>query len=58
MAGKFPDDFLFTQDDLIRSEPQTAIKESKPWKDFKGLIELNSVKNSVKDLVDFIQKTY
>ena len=58
MAGNFPDDFLFTQDDLIGPEPQTAIKESKPWKELEGLIGLDSVKNSVRGLVDSIQRNY
>ena len=58
VAGKFPDDFLFTQDDLIGPEPQTAIKESKPWKELEGLIGLDSVKHSIRGLVDSIQLNY
>ncbi|KAL9637354.1 MAG: hypothetical protein Q9164_002237 [Protoblastenia rupestris] len=42
VAGKFSDDFLFTQDDLIKPKPQTAIRESKPWKELEGLIGLDS----------------
>ena len=34
VAGKFPDDFLFTQDDLIGPEPQATIKDS-----VKGVVD-------------------
>lgn len=58
VAGKSPDDLLFTQDDLIGPEPQAAIRSSKPWKELEGLTGLDSVKNSVRALVDSIQRNY
>ncbi len=58
VVGESSNDFLFTQDDLIGPEPQTTIKESKPWKELEGLIGLDSVKSSVRGLVDSIQRNY
>lgn len=58
MAGKFPDEFLFTQADLIGPEPQATIKDSKAWKELEGLIGLDSVKCAVRGLVDSIQRNY
>ena len=58
VAGKSPNDLVFTQDDLIGPEPQAATRGSKPWKELEGLIGLDSVKSSVGALVDSIQRNY
>ena len=58
VTSRSPNDFFFTQDDLIGPEPQAAIGGSKPWKELEGLIGLDSVKSSVRGLVDSIQRNY
>ncbi|RYP13854.1 hypothetical protein DL767_010543 [Monosporascus sp. MG133] len=58
VAGGSPDDLLFTKEDLIGCEPSGAIKESDAWKELQSLIGLEKVKNSVKALVDAIQRNY
>jgi len=58
VAGGSPDDLLFTKEDLIGPEPTGAIKESKAWKELQSLIGLERVKDTVKALVDAIQRNY
>ncbi|RYP80552.1 hypothetical protein DL769_002400 [Monosporascus sp. CRB-8-3] len=58
VAGGSPDDLLFTKEDLIGCEPNWAIKDSVAWKELQSLIGLEKVKNSVKALVDAIQRNY
>ncbi|KAJ2983613.1 hypothetical protein NUW58_g6220 [Xylaria curta] len=57
-AGGSPDDLFFTKEDLIGPEPSGAIKDSEAWKELHSLIGLEKVKNSVKALVDAIQRNY
>ncbi|KAI0434472.1 P-loop containing nucleoside triphosphate hydrolase protein [Xylaria sp. FL1042] len=58
VAGLSPDDLLFTKEDLIGPEPSGAIKDSDAWKELHSLVGLERVKNSVKSLVDAIQRNY
>ncbi|KAL7619886.1 hypothetical protein AAE478_010433 [Parahypoxylon ruwenzoriense] len=58
VAGGSPDDLLFTKEDLIGREPSGAIKDSAAWKELQGMVGLEKVKNSVKALVDAIQRNY
>jgi hypothetical protein len=58
VAGGSPDDLLFKKEDLIGPEPTGAVKESKAWKELHSLIGLKRVKDSVKALVDAIQRNY
>ncbi|KAF2178659.1 P-loop containing nucleoside triphosphate hydrolase protein [Zopfia rhizophila CBS 207.26] len=58
VAGGSPDDFLFTKGDLIGREPTGAIKESGAWNELHSLIGLEKVKDSVKVLVDALQRNY
>lgn len=58
VAGGSPDDLLFTKDDLIGREPSGAIKDSAAWKELQSLIGLEKVKDSLKALVDAIQRNY
>ncbi|KAJ8132326.1 hypothetical protein O1611_g1297 [Lasiodiplodia mahajangana] len=57
-TGASPDDLLFTKEDLIGPEPSGAIKDSPAWKELQSLIGLERVKNSVRGLVDAIQRNY
>ena len=56
--GKTPDDFFFTQEDLIGPEPKDALAKCEAWKKLQGLYGLKSVKESVKSLMDSIQQNY
>jgi AAA lid domain/ATPase family associated with various cellular activities (AAA) len=57
-AGKRLDDFLLVKEDLIGPEPATVMAQSKAWKALNGMIGLNSVKNSVKNLFDMTILNY
>ncbi|KAF2085428.1 P-loop containing nucleoside triphosphate hydrolase protein [Saccharata proteae CBS 121410] len=58
VAGKAPDDFLLTKEDLIGPQPTNAIANSAAWKDIQGLIGLASVKKSIQSLLNSITKNY
>ncbi|KAK2594092.1 hypothetical protein QQS21_008195 [Conoideocrella luteorostrata] len=53
-----PDDLLFTKEDLIGPEPSNALVKSECWTKLQSLIGLDSVKASVKTLLDSIQANY
>lgn len=57
-AGKNPDDFLFTREDLIGPEPVHALDGNKSWEKLKSLIGLKAVKQSVQVLLDSIRINY
>ncbi|KAI1273974.1 P-loop containing nucleoside triphosphate hydrolase protein [Xylaria sp. FL0933] len=57
-GGQSPDDLLFTKEDLIGPEPSGAIKDSDAWKELHSMVGLEKVKNSIKSLVDAIQRNY
>ena len=56
--GLKPDDFLLKQEDLIGPDPSTALPECPAWKKLQELTGLESVKQSVKNLMDFITTNY
>lgn len=57
-TGGSPNDLLFTKEDIIGPEPSGAIKDSAAWRELQSLVGLEKVKNSVKALVDAIQRNY
>lgn len=52
------DKFLLTKEDLIGPEPSQAIQHSKAWKTLDAMIGLDSVKESVRGLMDTIKWNY
>jgi hypothetical protein len=58
VAGTSPDDLCFKKEDLIGPEPSGAIRDSTAWKELQSLIGLENVKDSVKALVNAIQRNY
>ncbi|EPE03906.1 aaa family ATPase [Ophiostoma piceae UAMH 11346] len=57
-SKKKPDDFLLTKEDLIGPEPGEALAKSAGWTKLNKLIGANSVKQSVRALVDSISQNY
>ena len=58
MAGKKPDDFVLTKDDLIGPDPSKALLTSTASKELQEMIGLKMVKNSILELLDRIQTNY
>ncbi|RDB20814.1 NFX1-type zinc finger-containing protein 1 [Hypsizygus marmoreus] len=56
--GRFPDDFLLSQADLIGPDPSQAIKESAAWTKLQSLVGLQAVKDSVSSLISLIETNY
>ncbi len=56
--GELEDDFYLTGEDIIGPDPSKVILESKAWKDLQQLIGLESVKESVKALINLIDENY
>jgi flagellar biosynthesis GTPase FlhF len=52
------DDLQLTREDLIGSEPSTALEHNPSWKKLQNMIGLKTVKDSVKALLDSIQSNY
>ncbi|KAJ4292670.1 hypothetical protein N0V90_009333 [Kalmusia sp. IMI 367209] len=57
-AGRQPDDYLLTKEDLIGPEPSSVLQDNPAWMRLQKLIGLTSVKNSVQILLDGIQFNY
>ncbi|CAK7215191.1 hypothetical protein SBRCBS47491_002399 [Sporothrix bragantina] len=57
-AGKRPDDFLLTKEDLIGPEPADALRRSVGWQKLTGLVGLASVKQAIQSLLDSMQQNY
>ncbi|ETS74368.1 hypothetical protein PFICI_14234 [Pestalotiopsis fici W106-1] len=53
-----PNDFLLTKEDLIGPAPSEALSHSPSWKKLSEMIGLESVKETVKVLLDSIQINY
>lgn len=52
------DDMLFTKEDLIGPEPSKALETCSAWKKMREMIGLQSVKDTVRALLDSIQYNY
>jgi hypothetical protein len=57
-AGNRVDDFFFSKEDLIGPDPSQAILKSKAWTELQGMIGLDAVKKSVKQMVDMLSVNY
>ena len=57
-AGRRPDDFLFTKEDMIGPDPSKVLVESVARKKLEALIGLETVKDSVQNLFDTIEMNY
>lgn len=58
IAGRIPDDLYFAKEDLIGPEPHGAIQRSEAWEELQSMIGLTAVKQSVKALINRIQRNY
>ncbi|KAJ6784538.1 hypothetical protein PWT90_06756 [Aphanocladium album] len=56
--GSRPDDLLLTKEDLLGPEPTNALRKSTAWVKLQELIGLESVKESIKSLVDSVKVNY
>ncbi|KAK3356293.1 P-loop containing nucleoside triphosphate hydrolase protein [Lasiosphaeria hispida] len=56
-AGKTPDYFLFTKEDLIGPPPSRAF-QSRAWTKLQGMTGLEAVKSSIKSMVGMLQRNY
>ncbi|KAB8301571.1 hypothetical protein EYC80_003415 [Monilinia laxa] len=56
--GLSPDDNLIAKEDLIGPDPSVAILNCKSWDQLQSLTGLESVKNSVRGLIDMIKTNY
>jgi hypothetical protein len=56
--GLMPDDFTITKEDLIGPDPSKAILKCTAWDDLQKLTGLQSVKESVKYMLDLIKTNY
>ncbi|KAF2220946.1 AAA domain-containing protein [Elsinoe ampelina] len=56
--GKKPDDFWLSKEDLIGPEPGGVLQHSKPWKELQELPGLQTVKDSVRTLLDSVTESY
>ena len=56
--GLRPDDFLLCKEDLIGPEPSGALANSKAWQKLQGMVGLESVKASVKTLLERLVENY
>lgn len=52
------DDLVLTQEDLIGPPPSSAFTNSNAWNELKGMIGLNSVKDTIDALVHRLQLNY
>ncbi|KAI0442324.1 P-loop containing nucleoside triphosphate hydrolase protein [Xylaria telfairii] len=56
--GDTPDDLLLRKIDMIGPEPSRAISSNKAWQTLNKMVGLESVKQSIKVLVDRLQENY
>lgn len=52
------DDFFLAKEDLIGPDPSKVLPHSAPWAKLQGLIGLESVKNSVRNLFALLETNY
>jgi hypothetical protein len=56
--GRMPDDLVLTKEDIIGPDPGLASTESLAWKKLQSLIGLDSVKETVRTLIDRLISNY
>lgn len=56
--GVSPDDFYLTKEDLIGPDPSEAIIKSEAWRKLQELIGLDTVKETIRAMIDRIQLNY
>lgn len=57
-SGIQVDDFFLAKEDLIGPDPSKVLPHSAPWAKLQGLIGLESVKNSVRNLFALLETNY
>ncbi|KAF8523920.1 P-loop containing nucleoside triphosphate hydrolase protein [Hysterangium stoloniferum] len=57
-AGRRPDDFTLSKEDLIGPNPSKVMQESKAWKKLQTMIGLTSIKHAIKDFFTMTQINY
>ncbi|KAI9763908.1 MAG: hypothetical protein M1840_009020 [Geoglossum simile] len=57
-AGLMPDDFCLTQEDLIGPDPSKVIVDCGAWKKLQEQVGLETVKDSIRILIDRISTNY
>ncbi|KAK4548613.1 hypothetical protein LTR36_009523 [Oleoguttula mirabilis] len=57
-AGRLPDDFHMTKEDLIGPEPSGVLSNNPSWSKLQGMVGLASVKEAIKALFASIQFNY
>ncbi|RYP13603.1 hypothetical protein DL765_006804 [Monosporascus sp. GIB2] len=58
LAGKEPDAFLFTKEDMLGQEPSDVFSQSLAWKELQSMIGLEQVKQSIQALFDRVKANY
>ncbi|KAJ8061743.1 hypothetical protein OCU04_009540 [Sclerotinia nivalis] len=53
-----PEDFLFTKEDILGSDPSAAILNSEAWQELQKLIGLEKVKTSLLTLLELVKTNY
>ena len=56
--GKVSDDFLFTAEDLIGTNPSKAMKDIKAWDKLQSMIGLQAVKDAVRSFFILIEENF
>ncbi|RDA90958.1 hypothetical protein CP533_3079 [Ophiocordyceps camponoti-saundersi (nom. inval.)] len=57
-AGRSPDDFILTKEDIIGPEPMTTLSQCQAWTKLTDMIGLKKVKNEMKMLMDSLTTNY
>ena len=57
-AGRSPDDFFFTKEDIIGPDPSRAIHNSQAWVELQNLTGLKAIKETVHNIIDMISANY
>lgn len=57
-SGKPVDDFFLSKEDMIGPDPSRVLPNSAPWAKLQGMIGLESVKDSVRNLFALLETNY
>ncbi|PFH58340.1 hypothetical protein XA68_13854 [Ophiocordyceps unilateralis] len=57
-AGRSPDDFVLTKEDMIGPDPTTTLSKCQAWKKLRAMIGLDKVKEELKVLMDTLTTNY